>query len=225
MQEGPIIEYGPLRADEVELAAELYFRAFPERAKMVSSNPSQVAAFGRDWFELMRRACGPTFMAARWQGRLAGFLLLILPGTRLGPALLRDRFGRRLALHALLGRYGFSGWVLRRVLRRLAGTAGLERPQEVRWWPHVDAVVVRPEYAGRGIGSALLRRAREMTEPMYRGISLLVEMENRAAIDVYQRLGFRIVHTRERQHLMVWDFSSSGAEEDVAGVPIQAGRR
>jgi ribosomal protein S18 acetylase RimI-like enzyme len=217
------MEYGPLGADEVELAADLYFQAFPERATMVSTKPWRVVAFGRDWFELMRRACGPSFMAARRDGQLAGFLLLLFPGTRLGPALTRGGFGFRLAVRALLGRYGFSSGAFRRIFRRLAGATGTGWPREVRSLPHVEAVLVRPECAGLGIGSALLSRAREMSEPMYKALSLLVEVENSKAIHLYERVGFRVVDTRDQRHLMVWDFSSPGAPEAATDTTFQAG--
>jgi GNAT superfamily N-acetyltransferase len=59
-----------------------------------------------------------------------------------------------------------------------------------------------PEYRGRGIGSALLRRALEMAAISHRAVSLSVFAENPAR-RLYERFGFEPVGTSENVVTMV----------------------
>ncbi len=57
---------------------------------------------------------------------------------------------------------------------------------------HVMNIAVDPEYRGRGIATALFDRLFELTaEDGDRGYTLEVRVSNTAAIQLYERLGFR----------------------------------
>lgn len=60
----------------------------------------------------------------------------------------------------------------------------------------VDSLAVDPAYRGRGIGTALLRKAEERARSMgKRTMSLGVIGENAGAIRLYERLGYRTTQT------------------------------
>ena len=60
----------------------------------------------------------------------------------------------------------------------------------------VDSLAVDPAFRGRGVGTALLRKADERAKSMgKRTMSLGVIGENAGAIRLYERLGYRITQT------------------------------
>jgi ribosomal protein S18 acetylase RimI-like enzyme len=63
---------------------------------------------------------------------------------------------------------------------------------------YIQALAVFPKYRGKGIASALLRHAFEYAEKHQVSlVSLLVEIPNKHAIQVYKQHGFRITLTQQ----------------------------
>ncbi|MDP3487491.1 MAG: GNAT family N-acetyltransferase, partial [Bacillota bacterium] len=61
--------------------------------------------------------------------------------------------------------------------------------REWEGWPMIDDIVVRPQYQGRGLATALLRKAISEVAPHYPAIRLFVTVGN-SAQSVYYNLGF-----------------------------------
>lgn len=71
----------------------------------------------------------------------------------------------------------------------------LEAGAPASWY--VNALAVRPQHRGRGIGRDLLRHARALAaETGARGLSLIAAEENEGAVRLYQREGYSIVDRR-----------------------------
>jgi GNAT superfamily N-acetyltransferase len=60
-------------------------------------------------------------------------------------------------------------------------------------------------YLGMGVGSRLLERAHTVALERHRHIWLLVDERNRAAIRLYERLGYRIIGRDGAQYRMLWE--------------------
>jgi ribosomal protein S18 acetylase RimI-like enzyme len=68
---------------------------------------------------------------------------------------------------------------------------------------HVTQICVAPEYRGRGLATALMEEcARNLAKRKFNLLTLTVTASNRAAVSLYERLGFRGTH---RFDAMVWD--------------------
>lgn len=69
---------------------------------------------------------------------------------------------------------------------------------DARGYGHVSdetpelGIAVRPEYRGRGIGAALLKRLLEAASAEYESVSLSVSLDN-PALRLYERMGFERV--------------------------------
>ena len=63
------------------------------------------------------------------------------------------------------------------------------------------------EFAGSGIGSALIERGREACAGEFRRMWLYVDHENTGARRLYARIGFHTVGSADEQDLMVWNFA------------------
>ena len=61
---------------------------------------------------------------------------------------------------------------------------------------YVSALAVVPEHRGRGIGSRLIARVIAGADRMGLGVALDAGMEDEAALQLYERLGFKRVETR-----------------------------
>jgi ribosomal protein S18 acetylase RimI-like enzyme len=203
------IEYGVLRREELASAAELYVRSFPARVGAMFQDLHQARRFFAAVLELHWLAQGETFFVARAQGNIGGLLILSWPSLGFRQGVFRRGFAFRFAGNALCGRFGSPLRWLPGAVRGIFGTpAGANR--DLRDSPHVSVVAVEPALAGRGIGTALLERARAAIEGRARRMWLLVEKDNKGAIRLYQRLGYRILRSDERMHTMVWDFVGEG---------------
>ena len=204
------IEYGLVEKKEVDAAVRIYLHSFPHRVHKWFHKEGHAIQFYRDMMELMRLAYGKTFFTARCNGQLIGYLILTMPNRSLFPALLREGFLLRVVAHALLGRYGFSFSVLSRILQAFFALQNSSLESEPSDCPHVCVVAVDKRFTGRGIGSALIEQARIACLEAFGRIWLYVEIENVGAIRLYERIGFRIVKSDPSQHLMIWDFETSG---------------
>ncbi|MEE8626459.1 MULTISPECIES: GNAT family N-acetyltransferase [Methylobacterium] len=106
-------------------------------------------------------------------------------------------FGARLEQHLTLG--AVRGEVL-------LGTATLvlQEGAKLRHKGDVTGVYVRDEARGLGLGAALLRRLVAEARPRVEALRLTVEAENRAALRLYEGLGFR-PYGCERRALKIGD--------------------
>jgi ribosomal protein S18 acetylase RimI-like enzyme len=71
-------------------------------------------------------------------------------------------------------------------------------PHEVR----LVEIMVLPEWRGRGVGTATIRQLLSDAAAACTPVRLRVNVTNRAAIALYERLGFRRIDGDEVQHLM-----------------------
>lgn len=71
------------------------------------------------------------------------------------------------------------------------------------------SVAVRPEFRGRGLGTALLESLIQLAQNKAPGLSLSVSRDNPAR-RLYQRLGFQVVRVEEHDLVMLleWDDAS-----------------
>ena len=89
----------------------------------------------------------------------------------------------------------------------------------------VHTIGVDPEYQGRGIGRALLRRMLEVADAEGAPVVLDVRTDNVPALTLYEAHGFEVVGLRPRYyrpsmadaHLMVRPARGGGADRDVTG--------
>jgi ribosomal protein S18 acetylase RimI-like enzyme len=152
-----------------------------------------------------------------------------LPGIYLRPESPRDElFIRRLILETVAAELGASAWpepmrshllgiqcTARRQSHRMNFPEGASlviqadgadagwvvaaaMPHDVR----VVEIMVRPELRGRGIGTAVIRQIQAMARDADKPVRLSVNVTNRGAIRLYQRLGFRGIEQDEVQCLM-----------------------
>lgn len=210
------ITYSVIGRADVESAARIYVQTFPHRVRKWFHDDDRAFAFYRDLFEWMRLVHGNTFFSARRQAELVGFLILTLPDVRHLQAAWREGFCLRAAWHALSGRYSYSISFLSAVLAELFGRSSSAPNQSLMKAPHVYVVAVEKKNIGRGIGSALIEQARMACAGRYSRMSLFVERENAKAVQLYERIGFRIVSSDAQQHAMIWDLRESGRGEQQA---------
>ena len=67
---------------------------------------------------------------------------------------------------------------------------------------HIVSIAILPEYRRRGIGTALMNRVMDSLKNIYdcKEVYLEVRVSNRAAIEFYKKLGFRIDHVIKRYY-------------------------
>jgi ribosomal protein S18 acetylase RimI-like enzyme len=128
-----------------------------------------------------------------------------------------EPFIRRLMLATIADELGASAWpepmrshlldIQYMVRRQAAGQVIQANGEDAGWvvvktMPHevrLVEIMVLPELRGRGIGTAAIR---EILASAGKPVRLNVNVTNRAAIRLYERLGFRKVEHNEVQWLM-----------------------
>ncbi|MEG0469839.1 MAG: GNAT family N-acetyltransferase [Longicatena sp.] len=69
------------------------------------------------------------------------------------------------------------------------------------------AISIYPQYRGKGIGTALMKKMLEYLQSKgYQKASLSVQKDN-YALKLYRNLGFEIGDENEQEHIMVYDFN------------------
>ena len=184
---------------------------FRSRARDFFPSDRMALAFYRDYFELMRRICGEHFDAARLSGHLVGLLLLTTPQDRIVPALLNGGFAFRLAGNAIVFRYGVVWQIWKRALGALLLKKRGAFQDERLNAPHVDVVLVANGFEGHGIGTELLKRARQRCENSYDRIWLSVERDNTRAIQAYEKVGYQKAIASGKEVAMIQDLGHSGS--------------
>lgn len=208
----PSVEYGLATTLDLDAVTTLYVAAFPGRIAGWFRTARQAFCYYRDFLELLYYTHRETFFLARSQGAVAGFLILSFPEKRLLPEALRTGLLRRSAGHCLGGCYGFSpklyAHILRIVLGRGPGQAQLRNK------PIIEAVVVAPEFHGRGVGAQLMETALAACRGRHNTVGLHVEEENCRAVQLYERFGFRVCATSAGQHVMLCHLTPAGGPTD-----------
>jgi len=74
----------------------------------------------------------------------------------------------------------------------------LERGRDVE--PHT--ICIAPEYQGRGLGTTIVRRLLSHAQDQRRGVHLSVLKPNKAALSLYERLGFVITGETDHHYQM-----------------------
>jgi ribosomal protein S18 acetylase RimI-like enzyme len=205
--EGTVV-YGPIQPNEIDRAAQIFVETFPDRVALLFSRTEPAIAFYADLFELVRRAYGDTFFAARTDDRLVGFLAMTEGTQRLLRAGLKGGYLARTAVRAVTGRYGSGARLARRLVASLAG-GRKERAHGFDRLPQVYVIATESGMTGRGIGSTLLALARTAWEPRVDRIWLRVEAHNDGAIRLYEKVGFRLAASDATENIMVWSFDGS----------------
>jgi ribosomal protein S18 acetylase RimI-like enzyme len=139
-----------------------------------------------------------------------------------------EAFLRRLILDTIAGELGASAWPepmrshlldIQYAARRRAHGAGFSEsssqiiqtdgadagwlvtttlPDEVR----LVEIMVVPERRGQGVGTAAIRQVLDAAAEAAKPVRLAVNVTNRAAIGLYERLGFHRIDGDEVQHFM-----------------------
>lgn len=113
-------------------------------------------------------------------------------------------------------RTGFAEWTREQVRGEVSGSTtsvievgGLPagRHRVVRSGDHVElaGIQLRPEFQGRGIGSALVGALTDDARVTGTPVRLSVERDNPRARALYERLGFVLVGEDDRDHHLLWD--------------------
>lgn len=98
----------------------------------------------------------------------------------------------------LLSFYGLVGFI--RFLRKTLPLVPIREAEPDEYFIHSLAVL--PPFQGQGIGTRLLSWAEARAQAMgFTKSSLVVEVENRKARRLYERLGYRIVSTQRAERL------------------------
>jgi [ribosomal protein S18]-alanine N-acetyltransferase len=69
------------------------------------------------------------------------------------------------------------------------------------------SIAVLPSHPGRGMGTTLLNEIIKFAEPIYRGVSLSVALENQAA-HLYEKFGFKVVGIDGDSKIMLLRFKN-----------------
>jgi ribosomal protein S18 acetylase RimI-like enzyme len=197
--------WGLMEERDAPRAAEIYIRSFPERVQDRFRDRERARCFYQDLLEGMRLRYPESCFAARTkEGVLVAYLMLTHSGRGHLRSLAPGWFFRCL-INGLRGRYGLPLRFLGSVLRPAQSSAPKPLRELCRRSPHVPVVAVDDGYLGMGVGSRLLEQARAFALRKHRSIWLLVDERNRAAIRLYERLGFQIIGRDGAQYRMLWE--------------------
>lgn len=158
----------------VDVALRVVYDAFAEKFRIGFRHADDLIRLFRDSVDTT--SC----CSALVDGQFAGLLTIRTNGQEFYHLNVGALFTRFSPLRAL-----------RMLLNLLLLTDGTKADEFV-----VDSLAVDPAYRGRGVGTALLRKAEERATAMdKRTMSLGVVGENAGAIRLYERLGYRTTQT------------------------------
>lgn len=87
----------------------------------------------------------------------------------------------------------------------------------------VEAVEVRPEHQGEGIGSSLLRLVKDRAVAGGQSVTIRVHSGNEAALRLYEHRGFRVVEESGGQLLMRWPAPAREAAISASAIAASPG--
>jgi ribosomal protein S18 acetylase RimI-like enzyme len=88
----------------------------------------------------------------------------------------------------------------------IAGIAGVRRHRGVP----VFFIVIKAEFQGRGIGDKLMCRLLEIVKTQYNFLLLTVLKENKSAISLFQKYGYRTIGEKHGSYYMVFPINGKG---------------
>lgn len=69
-------------------------------------------------------------------------------------------------------------------------------------------ISIREEHRGKGVGTALMQRLLKMVARHHKAVSLSVSRLNTLAVNLYLRMGFKVVNESEDDFIMLWTSTS-----------------
>lgn len=88
---------------------------------------------------------------------------------------------------------------------KIAGIAGIRKYKMLP----VLFIVVKSEFQGRGIGKRLMKRLHEITKGMYYFIFLSVVKDNKQAVNLFKKFGYRIFRGKGKFYYMFYSSSTT----------------
>ncbi|UCH58617.1 MAG: GNAT family N-acetyltransferase [Anaerolineales bacterium] len=70
-------------------------------------------------------------------------------------------------------------------------------------------ISILPKYRDQGIGTKLIKEVMDQAEQLQKPVRLYVEKDNKGAMRLYQRLGFRLIGDTSMHHWMEWNPTKS----------------
>jgi GNAT superfamily N-acetyltransferase len=203
MPDTPSVNADLVGTGDLTAVAAMMVAAFSDLVERRFRQTDRATAFYEDLYAMVLATNGPTFLAHRINGELAGFASVTWPSRPIAAALWQAGRWRRLIQRGLSGAYGFHPRFLVDTLRELLLPRRPVPDRTLR--PCLYAIVVRPDFRGRGVGRTLLRRAKEAAGRS--GMWLLVSEKSEGVVRLYEAEGFRTVRRHGGDLAMVWEGS------------------
>lgn len=196
----------PATLDDATPLAQLWCTTFPDKfSPILGENAEPVLG---DWLRLSQRHLKTTTVA-EVSGCMAGFIVLETP---LAP---RPNDGRWL-WHALQLHQGIFGALRGLILMLLVNTEHHPKVDEL----YIEMLGVDQRWRGLGIASHLLSHAETVAEQQkLNKLGLAVVSDNMPALELYEKLNFKIVAER-RSRLLEWITGHPGYYEMVKQLTI-----
>lgn len=70
---------------------------------------------------------------------------------------------------------------------------------------YIGGMQILPEYRGRGLGTAILESLIEESKQTSKPIRLEVFHNNQQALDLYEKVGFKVIEENEQSKIMVYE--------------------
>ena len=180
----------PATPEDVEVLAELWVSTFPDKFGPILGQNAQAVLV--DWLRLSQRHVQTTTIIEA-EGQVAGYMMLDTPSAP------RPDSGRWL-WHALQLHHGIIGALRGFSLMVLVHQGHTPAADEI----YIEMVGVAPAFRGRGLARQLLGYAEFIaTQEGVSRLCLSVVDGNRAAINLYQKLGFEITG-QQKSRLLQW---------------------
>lgn len=188
------------RADLVPMA-QVFVAAFPESVQHYAGRniaPTAVADAFAICFDAEPQGC---FVAETEGGEVVGYILAPTHLSRVFRVAFTHGHLLRMSWRYLTAQYGLGLRPVRVAARNMLGLWRDSRDRALECDARILSVAVRPDFQGRGVGTALSRRGLDYlaAENALR-VRLEVRPGNAAALNMYQKLGFAVKgQTRDSQ--------------------------
>lgn len=196
------IEYGLVCLSDVPQITEIYFENFSHKIEELFPRIEAGKTFYLDMITLMLFTFKKSFFVARHKGKTIGYLILIQPDKRPIQVLFTSGFLFTVLKHFFMFQYEITFNLIKRLFIKFL----VPKKSKYDKFPQIDVIAVNTQYKRLGIGSTLLHKAKLFCLPDFPLMSLNVDIDNLAAINLYNRTGFQIVSSNKKQHQMVWNF-------------------
>lgn len=201
------LEHCLVEGSDISSVVSIYIDQFPDRVGRFFRRPEQAHRFYTDLFTILHATNKQTFFGVRSHGRLIAFLLLTRPDASAAKALLHSRLGCHVGWSLLTGRYGLSRAFLTTSVNQIIGRYSAAAARVIAKAPMIYSVAIRRDHTGKGIGTALILRAKDACSAQYSTICLYVDQKNHGGIRLYDRLGFYTVEETATEKFMAWEIT------------------